>query len=97
MAKELGNIAFLLPEGASSVLDAPADLVRAIQFSTRVLAWQEDLLEEEMPPKWMWLYEDELTPWFEEVMRNRKAKFSTDTPSSGEGEMVENEFAKGRR
>lgn len=78
-------------------MEAPADLVRAIQFANRVLAWQEDLLEEEMPPEWMWLFEDELEPWFDEVMRNRKAKFSPDTPSSGEGEMLENEFAKGRR
>jgi hypothetical protein len=49
-----------------------------------------------MPPEWMWPFDDELTDWFEEVDRLRKEKYghSGDTESA---DMMENEFAKGRR
>ena len=47
--------------------------MRAVQFAGRILEWQENLTEEEMPPQWMWCFEDELEPWFDEIFRARKS------------------------
>ena len=71
-------------------MDVPGDLSRAISQGVRILGWQENLLDEEMPPEWMWVFEDELEIWFEEVGRNRKIDFS----SEGSDDYVDNEFAE---
>lgn len=76
----------------------PVDLFRAIQQADRILDWQANLTDEEMPPVWMWCIEDELAPWFERVHRERDEKYnrkSADTPP--EGGYMENELARGRR
>lgn len=66
-----------------------------MEHAHRVLSWQENLMSEEVPPPWMWPFEDELELWFEEVDRKRKERFGGD--SEPEGEMMENEYARGRR
>lgn len=70
-----------------------------MQHANLVIDWQDNLAREEMPPRWMWPFVDELEIWFEEVEEQRKAKYgsnnsdSTDTDSP----MMENELARGRR
>jgi hypothetical protein len=56
-------------------------------------------MEEEMPPAWMWPFDNELEEWFEEVDRKRRAKYSPageDEDDEPIGDMMQNEFAKGR-
>ena len=64
----------------------------------RILEWQENLSEDEMPPDWMWPIEESLTSWFEKVKEDREKKYSSNSTSSGDQQtvMMENEFAKGR-
>lgn len=70
--------------------------MRAIAHAHRILDWQENLQSEEMPPEWMWPFDEDLELWFEEVDRNRKEKYGGNADSSSE-EMLENEYARDRR
>lgn len=74
----------------------PNDLARAITQAHRILDWQENLSSDEMPPEWMWPFDEELELWFEEVERQRKEKYGGGASESTEN-LLENEYAKGRR
>jgi hypothetical protein len=60
----------------------------------RVLDWQENLEEEYMPPRWMWIFEDELQQWFEEVDRDRRRKYNLNSSEDSSEPMVGNELAE---
>jgi hypothetical protein len=47
----------------------------ALEQAYRITNWQENLGKDEMPPKWMWHLEWELTAWFEEIERLREEKY----------------------
>lgn len=74
-AKRSGNGLMMLPAGCTSIEDMPCDLAIALDQAYRILHWQENLTEDEMPPKWMWHLEWELELWFEEVERLREEKY----------------------
>lgn len=92
-AKRGGNGSVLLPRGVTSVEDLPADLASAIAHAYSILNWQENLTEEEMPPRWMWHLDWELEQWFEEVDIARQAKYNVGDSDSGDeqAKMVKNE------
>lgn len=56
----------------------PADLSLAIDHAHRIIMWQENLPQEEMPARWMWHLEWELDEWFENVDQKRKEKYGGD-------------------
>ena len=45
----------------------------------------------------MWILDEELELWFEEVDRKRKEKYGLNDDSDSESTMMSNEYAKGRR
>ena len=59
-----------------------------------ILAWQENLPEDEMPPRWMWTLPDELNRHFRDVRARRKNPDGYDDEI--DGPVIENEYAKGR-
>lgn len=69
----------------------------AIQHAMTVLQWRENLVSEEMPPEWMWIFDNELEIHFQEVDRARKAKYgiSDDEDYEYEEPSVGNELVKG--
>ncbi len=70
----------------------------AIEHAHRILDWQENLTEDEMPPHWMWIFEDELKIWFEEVEAKRKDKYGGgDDSGDSSVPMMTNDLAKDRR
>lgn len=81
----------MLPRGVSCVEDVPADLAMVIDHGFKILSWQENLQEEEMPPKWMWHLDWELEKWFEEVDVLRKAKYSGQADDREEVPMMVND------
>lgn len=86
----------LIPEGFSSIQEIPNDLLMAIDHASRILDWQENLPEDEMPPHWMWPYEELLNEWFDEVKAKRDEKYGNhggDTVAP----MEQNALAKGKR
>ena len=69
----------------------------AITHAHSILGWQENMVSEEMPPKWMWHLDWELEVWFERVDKERKARFGGGGDDEDTGDMMTNDLAKGRR
>jgi hypothetical protein len=70
--------------------------MRAIEHGHKVLDWQENLMADEVPPEWMWPFQEELELWFEEVQHRRDEKWGT---NSGDvtAPMMSNEYADSLR
>jgi hypothetical protein len=86
----------LWPKWCKSFEEVPADLVQAIEHAYKVVNWHENMLEEEIPPKWMWGLDWELETWFIEVKRVRENRYSSGGGSDtteGDGEILENEYS----
>jgi hypothetical protein len=75
----------------------PADLMMAVSHALNVIHWQENLLEEDMPPEWMWPLNDELDEWFDAVDARRKEGSGHDDDLTDAPDMMTNELARGRR
>lgn len=52
---------------------------------------------EEVPPKWMWPFAEELEIWFERVEEERKEKYGTTNDESGDESLMDNELTRGRK
>lgn len=92
MAKRGIAGAVVLPLDVESVEDLPADLALAIDHGFKIISWQENLMEEEMPPRWMWHLDWELETWFEEVETLRKQKYGGGSDESlEEASMMRND------
>lgn len=74
-AKQGGGLSVLWPRGCTSVEDLPADLSMAISHAFLILSWHENLVKEEIPPRWMWAHDDELKYHWEKVEAKRKEKY----------------------
>lgn len=95
-----GDGSLLWPEGCTSIQQVPHDLVAAYHHATYILKTSEALMEEEMPPDWMWAFPEELETHFERIKRERDKRFggggnSKDDPLP-DG-WVQNEYAKDLR
>jgi len=66
--------------------------MRAVTHAQTVLSWQENLSQDEMPPEWMWPFDEELEGWFDDVAAKRKERFGIDDDDAG-GAMTENALA----
>jgi len=75
----------------------PFDLFLTVRHAYQVLDWHENLREKEIPPEWMWTFDEEINDWFEEVKAEREREFSSPTEGEGDEGMLQNEYAKGRR
>ena len=87
-----GNGEFLYPEGCDSIDKVPNDLAQAITHALTIVTWQENLQSEDMPPPWMWPFDEELVDWFEAV----EAKHEAEAGGGGAHEvadMTQNEYA----
>lgn len=93
-AKSAGGGSSLLPRGLDSIQDIPWDLSLAIDHAIRVCSWQENLIGKEMPPQWMWPFEDELELWFERVDAQRKEKYGGGSDDDETSPMMSNEFSE---
>lgn len=89
VAKQGCNGQILFPDGCTDILSVPHDLHTAIEQAYRVLSWQENLTDEEMPPRWMWHLDWELEAHFTTVKRKRDERFGIN--SSSEDSSSENE------
>lgn len=73
IARDLGTVSHLLPEGVSSVRDLPYTLHRAIKMALTFLSFEE-LPPEDMPPRNIWLDGKALNEWFDDVRQRQKQK-----------------------
>jgi hypothetical protein len=72
----------LLPSGCN-IEAVPHDLHLALEHAYKILNWQENLSDDEMPPRWMWHLDWELEAHFATVRRKRDEKFGTSDSSAG--------------
>lgn len=90
IARDSGDVSSLLPPGVKSLYDAPHIFVEAVRRGLYYLSFEE-YPEEERPPKKIWLDNDKMKLWWDEVKINRKNK------QKGGGDyqsMPQNEFLK---
>jgi hypothetical protein len=93
VAQDIGNGAMLYPADIHSALDAPADLVLAIEHSQSIIGWQRNLPSDDMPPRWMWPFVDHLNDWFEVLAIKRDEESGKDAPDD-DHTMMSNSLAK---
>lgn len=90
-------MAELLPEGVANVRDMPHRLFEAIRMALIFIGFGE-LPKEERPPRSIWLDEEKLGSWFEQVERDRERKYGGKGKGGGdttlEGESVQNKAAE---
>lgn len=61
----------LLPEGIASLRDAPYPLHHAIKRALMFINFEE-LRPEDVPPRKIWLDDEALKEWFDEVRRSQR-------------------------
>lgn len=75
--------------------EVPWELSVAASHAYRILFWQENLTDDEMPEQWKWPFEDELALHFERVQRMRDEKYGrTSSDDDGGTPMMQNEYAE---
>lgn len=80
LARDLGTVRDLYPDGIKEVADLPHTLFNAIRLALSFLGFEE-LPAEEQPPKSIWLNTEKLSAWFETVKKRRDEKYGGDTKS----------------
>lgn len=71
--------------------------MRAIEHGCRVQDWQENMVPDEVPPRWMWHLDHELKEWFENLEWERKNRYSNrDDDDEVIGLPVKNELSRGK-
>lgn len=70
----MGNLSALLPEGFTHLADAPYPLTNAIESGLTVLGWEDNLDEDEQPPKRIMDDPKKLKQHFAWVKRKREAE-----------------------
>ncbi len=88
-----GSSGFILPKGCKSIEDCPVDFVNALHHAHMVNTWHANYPAHEVPPRWMWPFEDELDQWFTEVKLAREQGSNEDSVD----DMMVNEYAEGLR
>jgi len=82
----------LFPPGVDSVAEIHWDLNFAIEHANTIIGWQRNLSKDEMPPRWMWAFADELEIWFDEVELAREQRMGGST--AADEKMEGNALAK---
>ncbi len=91
-AADGGDGGALWPVGCERVEDVPYDLARALPHAHRILNWYENVSEDEMPPQWMWPFEEKLEEHFATIKANRESETIEDN-SGAETSLTKNELA----
>lgn len=94
IARDLGDVSELLPKGIDHLADCPYNIHDAITKALLFLSFNEELDQEERPPKRIWLDPPRLKEWFDAVKKQREKKYGVDGKKEIEGPSVENKAAK---
>lgn len=75
LAREMGDVSQLLPDGIRSLRDIPFRLQQAIKAALMFLGFEE-LQSEDIPPRNIWLDGEALSEHFDEIRRRHKERGS---------------------
>lgn len=73
----------------------PLDLLRAISHANKILDWHENLMEEDIPPEWMWPFDKALDEWFDDI-KAAHAQGGSQRDDREVVPMMSNDLAEGR-
>ena len=91
-AMKLGGAASIYPDSVDSFEELTFEFTIALNHALIVMGWYEHLAEGEIPPQWMWPFDDALEEWMDGVKADRKSQYSTDA-SDTEANMDSNDLA----
>lgn len=97
MARDGGDMSSLFPPGVTRLYELPFTIFHAIRFALNIINMQENMEENEMPPKSIWLDNERMSQWMGEVKRNRENKYKPgggDMSSMPQNEWVEKLFGR---
>lgn len=92
IARDLGDVSALLPEGCDSLIDAPHPLVHLISSALTFLSWYENRPKKECPPRRIWLDGKALDQWWKDIEKDRERESDPDGPGEVQNP-VKNEAA----
>lgn len=75
IARDLGSVEQLFPDGVSRVVDLPYTIFDAIHRALIFLSFEE-YERQEQPPKRIWMDATKLNEWFEKVRVDREKRYS---------------------
>lgn len=78
IARDLGDVSHVLPDGIRKLRDAPHQFAKAMRAALMFLSFEE-LPAEDVPPRNIWLDGKELKQWFEEVRRKNRQRINGDS------------------
>lgn len=81
----------------TSIEEVPDDLSRAIEHAQKVLNWYGNLAKKEIPPRYMWPFDDLLISWFERVEEERDRERNPGGSADSASDWEQNEYARGLR
>lgn len=93
MARDFGTVSELYPPGITHLVELPDVLFDAIRKALQFISFQENLDEDEMPPRSIWLDGEALEAHFAWVKEVRKEKYDIKGGGAIE-DPVENAAAK---
>ena len=93
IARDLGDVSAVLPDGIDSLADAPYNLLTAIGLALIFLSFEEHA-PEDRPPKSIWLDKDEMDAHWGSVRRRWREKGSSRDYDEPIEDPVENLAAK---
>lgn len=67
----------------------------AVSHADHILQLQENLDRDEMPPRWMWPFVDEMNEWIDRVQSDRRNKSGAPAATSDDDTMQENALLAG--
>lgn len=96
IVRDMGDVSAVLPEGVSSLADAPYTFFDNVRTGLMFLKLTE-LEEEDQPPRSIWLDKAKMVEWFESVKARHAARYSGDSDPivrEPEGDVVQNEATR---
>lgn len=78
IAKSMGDVSSLFPPGITQLADLPHHVGDAISKGLAFSSFDE-LPSDEKPPRKIWLDEELLGDWFDQVSKRREEKYGVET------------------
>jgi len=85
LARELGDVSGLLPEGITKLRDIPFPLLESIRAALMFLGFEE-LSTEDRPPRSIWTNAEALNSHFERIRRDHEARYGGGRHTDGSEE-----------
>jgi hypothetical protein len=67
--------------------------MQAVAHAQRILDWYQNLTSDEIPPSWMWPFDDLVSEWLDDVLDARRSGTTLDRDETDWDSMDQNELS----